>query len=101
MRPRKVLPSAIDRVQVELVHLDGEYGYGYDDDTGQQRWDRWVRSVPEGKLVAPVSGGKFHFDVTPNETDAGYIVLGDAIVVTEDGAEVLCKTPRQLFEIAA
>jgi len=41
--------------------------------------------------------------VHPNtyHPDAGYIVLGDAIVVTEDGAEVLCKTPRQLFEVAA
>jgi Xaa-Pro aminopeptidase len=32
---------------------------------------------------------------------AGYIVLGDAIVVTDNGAEVLCRTPRQLFEVAA
>ncbi len=39
--------------------------------------------------------------VHPNtyHPDAGYIVLGDAVVVTERGAEVLCKTPRQLFEI--
>jgi Xaa-Pro aminopeptidase len=28
-------------------------------------------------------------------------VLGDAVVVTEKGAEVLCKTPRELFEVAA
>ena len=41
--------------------------------------------------------------VHPNtyHPDAGYIVLGDAIVVTENGAEVLCKTSRQLFEVAA
>ena len=41
--------------------------------------------------------------VHPNtyHPDAGYIVLGDAIVVTQGGAEVLCKTPRELFEIAA
>jgi Xaa-Pro dipeptidase len=41
--------------------------------------------------------------VHPNtyHPEAGYIVLGDAIVVTEQGAEVLCKTPRQLFEVAA
>ena len=41
--------------------------------------------------------------VHPNtyHPDAGYIVLGDAVVVTERGAEVLCKTPRQLFEVAA
>jgi Xaa-Pro dipeptidase len=41
--------------------------------------------------------------VHPNtyHPEAGYIVLGDAVVVTEAGAEVLCRTPRQLFEVAA
>jgi Xaa-Pro dipeptidase len=41
--------------------------------------------------------------VHPNtyHPDAGYIVLGDAVLVTESGAEVLCQTPRQLFEVAA
>ena len=39
--------------------------------------------------------------VHPNtyHPEAGYIVLGDALVVTERGAEVLCKTPRELFEV--
>src|SRR5262245_4114400 len=39
--------------------------------------------------------------VHPNtyQPEAGYIVLGDALVVTEQGAEVLCKTPRELFEV--
>jgi Xaa-Pro dipeptidase len=41
--------------------------------------------------------------VHPNtyHPDAGYIVLGDAVLVTDSGVEVLCKTPRQLFEVAA
>ncbi len=41
--------------------------------------------------------------VHPNtyHPDAGYIVLGDAVLVTERGAEVLCRMPRQLFEVAA
>jgi Xaa-Pro dipeptidase len=41
--------------------------------------------------------------VHPNtyHPEAGYIVLGDAVLVTETGVEVLCKTPRQLFEVAA
>src|SRR5205807_9546440 len=40
--------------------------------------------------------------VHPNtyHPEVGYIVLGDAVVVTESGAEVLCKTPRELFEVA-
>jgi Xaa-Pro aminopeptidase len=41
--------------------------------------------------------------VHPNtyHPDAGYIVLGDALIVTEQGAEVLCRTPRELFEVGA
>lgn len=41
--------------------------------------------------------------VHPNtyHPQAGYIVLGDAVLVTESGAEVLCTTPRRLFEVAA
>jgi Xaa-Pro aminopeptidase len=40
--------------------------------------------------------------VHPNtyHPDAGYIVLGDAVVVTDEGGEVLCRTPRDLFEVA-
>lgn len=39
--------------------------------------------------------------VHPNtyHPEVGYIVLGDAVVVTEQGAEVLCRTPRELFEV--
>jgi Xaa-Pro dipeptidase len=41
--------------------------------------------------------------VHPNtyHPEVGYLVLGDAVVVTDTGVEVLCKTPRELFEAAA
>ena len=41
--------------------------------------------------------------VHPNtyHPDVGYMVLGDAVVVTETGAEVLIQTPRELFEVPA
>jgi Xaa-Pro dipeptidase len=41
--------------------------------------------------------------VHPNtyHPEAGYIVLGDAVVVTQTGSEVLCGTPRELFEVPA
>jgi Xaa-Pro aminopeptidase len=41
--------------------------------------------------------------VHPNtyHPEAGYIVLGDAAVVMETGAEVLCRTERRLFEVPA
>jgi Xaa-Pro dipeptidase len=53
-----------------------------------------VETVLEPGMALIVHPNTYH-------PEAGYIVLGDAIVVTEGGAEVLCKTPRQLFEVAA
>lgn len=40
--------------------------------------------------------------VHPNtyHPEVGYLVLGDAVRVTEDGCEVLCQTPRELFSVA-
>jgi Xaa-Pro aminopeptidase len=39
--------------------------------------------------------------VHPNtyHPDVGYMVLGDAIIVTANGADVLTKTPRELFSV--
>jgi uncharacterized protein YfaS (alpha-2-macroglobulin family) len=70
----KVAPQAAKQLQVELVHLDADYGYGYDDATGESRYDRWLRSVPEGKQDVKVVDGKFTLDVTPGEANAGYVV---------------------------
>jgi Xaa-Pro aminopeptidase len=41
--------------------------------------------------------------VHPNtyHPEVGYMVLGDALVVTESGAEILTRTPRMLFEVPA
>jgi Xaa-Pro dipeptidase len=53
-----------------------------------------VNTVLEPGMTLIVHPNTYH-------PEAGYIVLGDALVVTEHGAEVLCKTPRALFEVAA
>jgi len=53
-----------------------------------------VETVLEPGMALIVHPNTYH-------PDAGYIVLGDALVVTDTGTEVLCKTPRQLFEVAA
>jgi Xaa-Pro dipeptidase len=53
-----------------------------------------VETVLEPGMALIVHPNTYH-------PEAGYIVLGDAVVVTERGAEVLCKTPRELFEVAA
>lgn len=66
--------ASVKEVQIDLAHLEADYGYGYDEYSGESRYDRNLRHVPEGKLTAKVDGGHFKFDVTPNETDAGYMV---------------------------
>jgi Xaa-Pro aminopeptidase len=53
-----------------------------------------VDTVLEAGMTLIVHPNTYHPDV-------GYIVLGDALVVTEHGADVLCKTPRELFEVPA
>jgi alpha-2-macroglobulin len=70
----KLAPAAVSSLRVELAHLEADYGYGYDEATGEQRYDRWQRIVPEGKLAARVAGGKFSFDVTPGEASAGFLI---------------------------
>lgn len=41
--------------------------------------------------------------VHPNtyHPEVGYMVLGDAVIVTEIGADVLTRTPRELFSVAS
>jgi len=53
-----------------------------------------VNTVLEPGMTLIVHPNTYHPDV-------GYIVLGDALAVTDTGAEVLCRTPRQVFEVAA
>ncbi|HWO17227.1 MAG TPA: MG2 domain-containing protein [Kofleriaceae bacterium] len=67
-------PQVASKVAIELVHLEADYGYGYDEYSGESHYDRNVRQVPEGKLEATVTGGKFSFSVTPAEAEAGYVV---------------------------
>jgi alpha-2-macroglobulin len=70
----KLAPAATGQVHIELAHLEADYGYGYDDASGESRYDRWLRTVPEGKLDAKVVSGKFSFDVTPGESSAGFLI---------------------------
>src|SRR5262249_31304966 len=68
--------DAVKEVNVELIHMESEYGYGYDEGDGEEeaRYDRYVHPVPEGRTKAAVAGGKFSFDVTPGQADVGYLL---------------------------
>jgi Xaa-Pro aminopeptidase len=51
-----------------------------------------VETVLEAGMALVVHPNTYHPDV-------GYMVLGDSVIVTDKGAEVLCRTPRELFEV--
>ncbi len=71
----KPVANAASKLEVELAHLEADYGYAYDEETGEASYDRHTRHVPEGRMqVAVDPGGKFHFDVTPGDADLGYVV---------------------------
>ena len=70
----KPVANAVNGVDIELVHMEADYGYSYDEDNGEGSYSRFLRLVPEGKQQAKVSGGKFTFDVTPGDADVGYMV---------------------------
>ncbi len=70
----KPVSVGASKLDIELEHLETDYGYSYDEDTGEASYDRNLRHVPEGKLTAPVTGGKFQFEVTPGDADIGYVV---------------------------
>ncbi|HEY0194090.1 MAG TPA: MG2 domain-containing protein, partial [Kofleriaceae bacterium] len=70
----KPAPAATGQLHVDLHHLEADYGLGYDEESGESRYDRWLRQVPEGKLDVKVTGGKFSFDVTPGNASAGFLI---------------------------
>src|SRR6185503_19887069 len=70
----KLAPQATGMVHVELAHLEADYNYGYYYGDRGSRYERWLRSVPEGKLDAKVVGGKFSFEVTPAEPSTGFVI---------------------------
>ena len=51
-----------------------------------------VDTVLQPGMVIVVHPNTYH-------PDCGYMVLGDAVLVTDQGADVLIRTPRELFEV--
>jgi hypothetical protein len=75
----KPLANPPKQIAIQLAHLEADYGYSYNDDGGEDTYERYTRNVPEGKLTAQVDGsGHFHFDVTPGDADVGYVVKATA-----------------------
>jgi hypothetical protein len=59
-------------LEVEYYRLEEEYGSSSSD--GEERYQRHLRPVREGKTVVQAQGGRFSLRVTPAEASAGYLV---------------------------
>ncbi len=81
-------PKAAREVTVELVRLEPEYGWWWDEDEGGESWRPQVRRVSEGRRTVKVEGGKFVAEVTPTGWAVGYLVRAAAgRALTELGVE--------------
>jgi hypothetical protein len=66
--------KALKPLEVEYLRLDEEYGYFYDEESGEERYQRHLRPVREGRTTVKPEGGRFSFQVTPSMDAAGYLV---------------------------
>ena len=72
------LPKAASEIAVELIRLEPEYGYWWDDETGTERFDRHLRPVSEGARKVKVEGGRFAVDLVPAGGAVAYLVRARA-----------------------
>jgi uncharacterized protein YfaS (alpha-2-macroglobulin family) len=71
-------PRAAAEVTVELIRLEPEYGYWWDEEGGGESYKPQVRRVSEGKKAIKVEGGKFSAELTPTGWAVGYLVRASA-----------------------
>jgi hypothetical protein len=67
-------PDAVKQVEVELSRLEEEYSWSWDEASQEERYQRWLRPVREGRSTVNVQGGKFTVSATPSQNSAGYLV---------------------------
>lgn len=63
------------KVQVELVRLEEEFGWMWDEATDDQVYRRMLRRAREGATEATVQDGAFSVVLTPAQAGAGYLVV--------------------------
>ncbi|MCY1045141.1 MG2 domain-containing protein [Corallococcus sp. bb12-1] len=71
-------------VELEYQLLEENYGYYYDEESGYERYQRYLRPQRDGQLTAKVEGGRFTATVTPGRDGAGYLVRARAGATQSD-----------------
>ncbi len=65
-------------VELEYLLLEENYGYYYDEDSGYERYQRYLRPQREGAVTVKVENGRFSANVLPGRDGAGYLVRARA-----------------------
>lgn len=65
-------------VSLEYQLLEENYGYYYDEESGYERYQRYLRPQREGEVTVKVEGGRFSTSVLPGRDGAGYLVRARA-----------------------
>jgi alpha-2-macroglobulin len=65
-------------VELEYLLLEENYGYYYDEESGYERYQRYLRPQREGVVTAKVENGRFSANVLPGRDGAGYLVRARA-----------------------
>ncbi|MEL6347359.1 MAG: MG2 domain-containing protein [Myxococcota bacterium] len=69
---------AVKEITVEILHLEEEIGWVWDDDAGSSIRRRQLRRVRDDERTVAVQGGTFSFDFAPTSSAAGYLLVARA-----------------------
>ena len=64
----------LEAVDLELIRLESEVGWYYDEARGYETYRRYLRPVTEASTRAPVTGGKFRASWKPGRDAVGFLV---------------------------
>lgn len=70
--------STVGKVTVELVRLEEDYGWYYDEDEGRGTYQVSLRPVQDASATVKVENGRFTATVTPTQEAAGFLVRARA-----------------------
>lgn len=81
-------PAAVSDVAVEIVRLEEEIGWVWDEQVGRSIRRQQLRRIQEASQTVQAANGAFQLSFTPEESAAGYLV-----VVRAEGAETALHIP--------
>ncbi|HYV48464.1 MAG TPA: MG2 domain-containing protein [Myxococcaceae bacterium] len=70
--------TTVGKVTVELVRLDEDYGWYYDEDEGRGTYQVSLRPVQESSTTVKVENGRFTVTLTPQQESSGFLVRARA-----------------------